>query len=69
MLKKSSSFTDFRVMSALRPLPEKREVFVGQVVHLSSRWPFKVDGARSVQGLPPAESRSAVHQERSSFIT
>ena len=69
MQKDSASFTDSKVLIAVRKLPEKREVVMDRVDYLPSRWPFKVAGAYSVPGLSPAESRSVSPQERSSFIT
>ena len=69
MPKNNSSFTDSRVLIAVRNLPEKREVFMDRIAQLPSRWPFKVENPYGAPGLSPAESRSAPHQERSSFIT
>lgn len=69
MPKDSSNFIDSRILLVVRKLPEKRELSMGRVAQLPSRWPFKVDGMRSASGLLPAEGRPAPHQERSSFIT
>lgn len=69
MPQKSSNFSAPRILLATRKLPDNRELFRGQVAQLPGRWPFKVDGLRSASGLLPAEGRSVLHQERSSFIT
>ena len=69
MPQESLNFSDPRILLATRKLPDKRELFKGQVAQLPGRWPFKADGLRSASGLLPPESRSAPHQERSSFIT
>lgn len=69
MPKDSSNFMDSRIFLAVCKPSEKRELSMGRVAQLPSRWPFKVDGLRSTSGLLPAEGRSATHQERISFIT
>lgn len=69
MLKNNSSLTDSRMLIAVGRLPEKREFFTGQVVPLSSRWPFRVEGADIARRVLSAEGRSGAHQDCSSFIT
>lgn len=69
MFKNGSPLPDSRIVATVRQLPVRREISVGAVMKVRSRWPFTVESGYGAISLQSSEPLSTGHKGGSSFVT